>query len=338
MRHFFQITVGRQCENVACGMRGKQMGLQVEVCEACQRPLVPVRRVDWRRAGLAAGIAVVLVTSLSWLTHVYLQRRAAALDAQRLSQATARFQNALSGATASDVDAILRTVKAEFQLTEEQNRRVMEDSRKLVEGLPRVLTADIQQRLELLVRDLYEDGRLSANDQEALAQFTREHRLAPQAAQAFETKLTGRLDESYRSISEAKSLAGMGKYEEARLALGRATQIDPGNAIAWANLGALHVLQHQDLEARTCYDKALSLDPENWLAHYNLGILAARGGELESAFQHLERALSALPPEASQTHREVIDGLLREPAFKDLRDDPRFIDLLGGAGARPAES
>jgi tetratricopeptide (TPR) repeat protein len=337
MLHFLN-TVGRKCENVACGMRGRQVGWQVESCEACQRPLVPVRRLDWRRAGLAAGIAIILVAGLSWLTHIYLQQRAAEREALRLSQATARFQNELRGATASDLDAILRSVQAELQLSEDQKQQVLKASSKLIDSLPRALTADVEQRLELLIRDLYGDGRISANDRSALDQFTREHRLAPQAVQRFEGKLTDRLDDSYRSISQGKALAGQGKYEEARLALDRATQTDPGNAIAWANLGALHVLLGQPLEARTCYEKALSRDPDNWLAHYNLGVLAARSGDRESAFLHLQQALSTLPAHASQERREVIDGLLREPDLEDLRRDPRFTNLLGGGGAQGSAS
>jgi len=338
MLHFFLITVGRKCENVACGMRGTQVDWQLERCEACQRTLTPVRRLDWRRAGLAAGIAVVLVAALSSLIYLYLQQRSAERDALRLSQATARFQNSLRGATASDVDAILRSVQAEHQLTEDEKKKVLGSSGKLIEGLPRVLTADVQDRLELLIRDLYGDGRISANDRSSIERFAREHRLAPQAVEKFEEKLLGRLDESYRNISQGKSLAAQGKYEDARLALDLATQIDPGNAIAWANLGALHGLLGQSLEARSCYEKALSLDPESWLAHYNLGVLAARSGDSERAFHHLRQALANLPAQASHEHREIIDGLLREPDFEELRRDPRFADLLGGAGARGSAS
>jgi len=338
MLDFFLNTVGRKCKNVACEMRETQVDWQVEICGKCQRSTKPVRRLDWRRAGLAAGIAIVLVAALSSLTYIYLRQQAAEQDARRISQATASFQNSLRGATTSDVEAILRTVQAEHQLTEDEKNRVLGASGKLIEGLPRVLTADVEHRLELLIRDLYGDGRISANDRSSIEQFTREHRLASQKVEDFEKKLTGLLDESYRNISQGKSLAAQGKYEEARLALDQATQIDPGNAIAWANLGALHGLLGQSLEARSCYEKALSRDPESWLAHYNLGVLAARSGDRESAFQHLRQALAHLPAQASQERREIIDGLLREPDFEDLRRDPQFTDLLGGGGARGSAS
>ncbi len=337
MLHFFLVTVGRRCENVACPMRGKQVDRHAEFCEECHRTLVPVREVAWKTVAIAAAVIVVLASGLVYLTHSYLQRRAAEREAQLLSRATGRFQAALRGATASDVETIAQSVQAEMQLTDEQRQRVLASSRNLIAHLPRALTPDIQQRLELLVRNVYEDGRVSHDEQAVLDRFTQDQRVAPQAVQKFKGKLADRLDESYRSVSQGRSFAAAGKYEEALSAFQRATEVDSGNAMAWANLGAMYGLLRRDAEARSCYDKALSLNPENWLAHYNLGLLAARSGDREAAFQHIERTLSTLPARANQERREVIDGLLREPDFEELRRDPRFPDLLGGSGERGAQ-
>ncbi|HEV8578195.1 MAG TPA: tetratricopeptide repeat protein [Thermoanaerobaculia bacterium] len=332
MLHLFWTAVDRQCENVACEMRGRRVGRHVEFCEVCQRPLAPVKKVDWRAIAIAAGIAIALVIGFSYLTHLYLERRAA----EHLSQATVYFQSKLQGATASDVDAVALAVQAERQLSDEQMKRVKEASKGLIAHLPRTLTVDVQHRMEFLVRDFYSDGRISSDEQVALDQFTQEQRLAPKAVEVFTNKIKGRLDDSYRSLAQGRSLAELGRYEEARAVYSRATQIDSGNALAWANLGAVYVHLGKTAEARSYYDKALSLDPENWLAHYNLGLLAAREGDRESAFQHLERALASLPPKANQERLEVIKDLMREPALEEMRDDPRFASLLSGTGGQGA--
>lgn len=338
MLHLFRATVDRQCDNIACEMKGKPAGRHTDFCKACQCALIPIRKLDKKRVVIASAIAVVLMTSLIISTRLFLQHRAAQREEQRVAQATARFQNALHGASASEADAIARAVQGDLHLTDEQRQRVIEASRALIANLPRALTADVQNRLEMRVRDLYRDGRISSDEQIALDQFAQEQRLAPQAVKAFvKDKVIGRLDDSYRSAAQGKSLAELGKYDEARAAYRRATEIDPGNALAWAGLGAANVLLGQDIEARPCYDKALSLDPENWLAHYNLGVLAAREGDRESAFQHLERALTVLPAAARQERGKVIDGLLHEPALEELRHDPRLADLLTGAGGQGAQ-
>ncbi len=332
MKQRFLVTVGRRCENVACEQRDRKVDRFAESCAACGLPLTSIRQIDWKVSAAAAAVAALLLTGLIYSTRFYLQRRAAEREASLMSQARARLESDFRGATAADADAIVRAVQADLQLNDRQQQLLAELARGFIAKLPRALTADVQQRLEMLVRDLYRDGRIAIDEQVTLDQFTSEHRLAPQAAQAFVAKLTGRLDDSYQNLAQGRALAGQGRYDDALLAFNGATQIDPGNATAWANLGAIHILLGQEAEARSCYDKALRLDPENWLAHYNLALLAARTGERESAFQHLEEALTALPSTASSERRGVIDGLLHEPALADLRQDPRFAGLLSGAG------
>jgi tetratricopeptide (TPR) repeat protein len=140
-------------------------------------------------------------------------------------------------------------------------------------------------------------------------------------------------------LARGQAMIGRRQYTEARQEFTEVTRVDPGNAMAWASLGAVDMVLGDAGEALHCYDQALALDPGNWLAHYNLALHSARHGDREAAFAHLRQALAALPA-ASRERREVIADLLGEPALQEVRGDARFAGLLGGeaAGAGSAAS
>jgi len=141
-----------------------------------------------------------------------------------------------------------------------------------------------------------------------------------------------RLASANRSLAQGQALIGQRRYQEAGLEFADATRADPGNAMAWASLGAAKMLTGLTGDALDCYDKALALEPGNWLAHYNLGLFSARRGDREAALGHLRQALAELPA-ASRKRREVIRDLLADPGLEGIRQDPRFAGLLGGEPA-----
>ncbi|HZI77817.1 MAG TPA: tetratricopeptide repeat protein, partial [Gemmatimonadales bacterium] len=128
-------------------------------------------------------------------------------------------------------------------------------------------------------------------------------------------------------------LARQGRYKEARQEFRRAVEIDPENAMAWANLGMASAASGSEQEAVESYSKALRLDPGNWLAHYNLGLLQARRGNPEEALRHLEQAFAAQPDPASPERLAMIADL-RSSAPAGLRKEPRFAALVGKSGGR----
>lgn len=131
-----------------------------------------------------------------------------------------------------------------------------------------------------------------------------------------------------QSLSRGRALVAERLIEEARAEFEHATEIDPTSSMAWANLGAARMLLGQADAALDAYDRALELDPDNWLAHYNLALASARSGDRRAAFDHISQALTALPPGADRERRALIRDLLEEPAFAELRSDPRFSQIL----------
>ena len=122
-----------------------------------------------------------------------------------------------------------------------------------------------------------------------------------------------------------------GQRAAARSAFSRAISLDPGNAFAWANLGATEMLLGDAGKAKQAYDRALEVDDDNWLAHYNLGVYFARRGGHSQALAHLRRSLEALRLNGSGRElNSVLRDLQTNSAFSAMRHDPRFRDLIAG--------
>ena len=173
------------------------------------------------------------------------------------------------------------------------------------------------------------DGQeaLQAEDYEAAA-----------AAFAAETAERPESSEAHRLLGVALRLAGRG--DEARAALERAAELDPGSAAAWtaladleagvqawaATVAALETALELDAASRDLrfrlggalmnagkFDRAaevLAALPDDAAAHYQLGMIALNRGENEEAIAHLERVLALDPegPTAAQA-RNILTAL-----------------------------
>ncbi|HEX4825665.1 MAG TPA: tetratricopeptide repeat protein [Candidatus Polarisedimenticolaceae bacterium] len=132
-----------------------------------------------------------------------------------------------------------------------------------------------------------------------------------------------------------------GDLGAAEAAARRATTIDPANAIAWFNLGAIEAAQHRPQAAEQDYRQALAADPEQPDAAANLaGILVATGRPAEAGAL-LERAVAAWPRhEAAWTNLIVAYVAAGEPAearaavkraeTAGIALEPGLIEAVGG--------
>jgi tetratricopeptide (TPR) repeat protein len=325
--HLLRETVGRHCVNRGCKLLHKRVDGDVATCRECAQPLEPKTRVNWRLAAPLLILLVLLVATALYLAQGIRERRAAAREEALLSRAVARFQGELRDATQLDVAVIASKVQAEYRLTESQRKKVVDASREWIDRLPRALTIETEEKLEKVLRDVYGDGRISPEERKRLDQFAQEERIAPATLANKEEHLRSKLEASQQSVSRGQSDIRQAKYEEARLEFLRATESDPGNATAWANLGATNQHTGQTDEARACYERALRLDAGNWVAHYNLGLLLERGGDRNASFRHLGLALISLD-KAPNERKAVVEDLLSNSALGELRKDGRFTTLL----------
>lgn len=197
---------------------------------------------------------------------------------------------------------------------------------------PRPLSEERRQRLAAWVREADGDRVVAPREKAALDDLVKKERLDPQAVAGFVAEARQLLEESRRANESGHRLAAQGRYAEARLQFRRAVENDPGNAMAWVNLGLANAASGNEQEAFEGYDRALRLDPENWLAHYNLGLLKARRGDLDQALRHLENAFAARPDPASPERRSMVDDLRATAVPAALRRDPRFAALLSSPG------
>jgi tetratricopeptide (TPR) repeat protein len=86
--------------------------------------------------------------------------------------------------------------------------------------------------------------------------------------------------------------------------------LEPENATFWNNLAATFREQDQLDEAeRILLDKVLALDPTLPVGHLNLGIVYKLGGRPDLALEHLQQALSLLPPEQSGEAQAQLEEL-----------------------------
>lgn len=114
--------------------------------------------------------------------------------------------------------------------------------------------------------------------------------------------------EFYRIADNALEFMQKGNNEAAIAEFRKALEMDPHDAMALNNLGAVLVSAGELDEAVAQFRKALESDPDNFKAHGNLGVTLARMGRFDEALPPLEKAV-ALNAEDSKV-QSALGGVL----------------------------
>jgi tetratricopeptide (TPR) repeat protein len=133
----------------------------------------------------------------------------------------------------------------------------------------------------------------------------------------------------------------------------KATQLDPDNATAYANLADVYNANGRTEKALTAYLRAIELNPKDALSRGSLAGLYRRLGRKREYNQQMKvaRKLIAEESEYNQACLEAIDGdadralaflrialekhqvqrewVRRDPDLVGIRDDPRFQEMVG---------
>ncbi|MCC6934056.1 MAG: tetratricopeptide repeat protein [Deltaproteobacteria bacterium] len=94
-----------------------------------------------------------------------------------------------------------------------------------------------------------------------------------------------------RLVAEATELKKQEKFEEARITLLNAIDLQPNQATAYFDIAEVFVATKQLPKALENYRIALDLDPENRLTRLRIAAFMALGGELEQAESNLQKLL-----------------------------------------------
>ncbi|MFG2985723.1 tetratricopeptide repeat protein [Streptomyces sp. NPDC048258] len=128
-----------------------------------------------------------------------------------------------------------------------------------------------------------------------------------------------------RTLSKAHVLVQtgilQGKYQDlhgAETSFKRALELDPGNKLAWYNLGVIAQQDGRPSDARDAYDKALKIDPKYTSALYNEAVLL-KSSEPDRAIKLLRRAI-AVNPKASTAHLQLGQALAKKGRDDEARD------------------
>src|SRR5262245_45525148 len=128
---------------------------------------------------------------------------------------------------------------------------------------------------------------------------------------------------SDKEIAAAGAKIAAGDLPGATAILEKVVATDPGNKLAWRQLGFVYLKQKKIAESRAAYEKLLALSPaasQAPQALYNIGVGYAMEGNKDAAFEWLGKARAT--GKLDMTQIQVDDDL------KSLSTDPRFQALL----------
>ena len=125
-------------------------------------------------------------------------------------------------------------------------------------------------------------------------------------------------------FEKAQSAVDKQKYDQALALLRQLLAADPADFQAWTELGTLHLMRGDPVEAEQSYRRALSERPAFPLALLNLGRVLMSQKKYEAAVEPLDRAVQVQPDSPDANH------LLGE-AYLQIRKGSRAVGYLNEA-------
>jgi Flp pilus assembly protein TadD len=164
-----------------------------------------------------------------------------------------------------------------------------------------------------------------------LSTFITDNKLREDSVQTTKKELMTRIKVASLSINRGLILARQTNFAAARQEFLSATQSDPENSAAWADLGAADMELGRVEEGRNAYDKALVLDPEDWRTRFNFGLFYARVNNSDAALEQFQQVFHPSKKgtgPSGQMLTLVLRSAETDPVLGNLRKDPRFQNLL----------
>lgn len=165
----------------------------------------------------------------------------------------------------------------------EAARREFEAARDSKESEGTSVRTDAQAMLELL------DGVASA-DPEAVERYRRRFDYPPTYSGSL--LMYRSAYQRYQRALQAQRLrmaeAAKQEMERSKEEFARSTQLWPGNADAWYNLGVMYANEHRDADAIACFQNALDANPDHETSRKGMDMLAERVvGRMHEGDYHL---------------------------------------------------
>src|SRR4029450_7165719 len=118
-------------------------------------------------------------------------------------------------------------------------------------------------------------------------------------------------------IAAAGAKIGAGDFAGAAAILEKVVAADPGNKLAWRQLGFAYLKQKKIPESRAAYEKLLAISPASDPAPqalYNIGVGYALEGKTDAAFEWLGKAKATGKLDMTQIQvDEDLKALSRDP-------------------------
>jgi tetratricopeptide (TPR) repeat protein len=193
-------------------------------------------------------------------------------------------------------------------------------------------TPELERQYSVKLRKAYQDDlSLDPAEIRTLSTFIRDNKLREDSVQTTKKDLMTRIKVASLSINRGLSLARQTNFVAARQEFLSATQSDPENSAAWADLGAADMELGRVEEGRNAYDKALVLDPEDWRTRFNFGLFYARVKNPDAALEQFQQVFHPNKRGTGPSGKMltlVLRNAETDPALGNLRKDPRFQNLL----------